>query len=41
MMLEQQKHKKDGILPDDIKHSNIALSFEIDDKTAVEKYLKA
>jgi hypothetical protein len=40
MLLEQNRHKVLGITPIEFKPGNIALSLEMNDKIAAEKYLK-
>ena len=39
MRLEQNRHKVIGILPIELKMNNLALSLEMNDKIAAEKYL--
>ena len=38
MLLEQFRHKVEGIHPDELKYANIAISIEMNDKLAIAKY---
>ena len=40
MLLEQHRHKVEGILPVELKMCNISMSLEMNDKIAVDKYLQ-